>query len=150
MEWAAQSGSRDVRCSQEKVESVTGAQFTQSDSGDSNPICFGRRGCSLSGLAVIDPSSARDRTMTLFQFPHSFFPRWLRPVQSCGAFFIGPLTVLWPPPRKKKGHCFGQQQNFAWKQYCMFTESLMLPGQKTSYCGTTDRSSINRFFKSRI
>lgn len=29
----------------------------------------------LSGLAVIDPSSARDRTMTLFQFPHSFFPR---------------------------------------------------------------------------
>ena len=41
-----QSGSGDVRCSQEKVESVTGAQFTQSDSGDSNPICFGRRGCS--------------------------------------------------------------------------------------------------------
>lgn len=28
----------------------------------------------LSGLAVIDPSSARDRTMTLFQFPHSFSP----------------------------------------------------------------------------
>lgn len=28
----------------------------------------------LSGLAVIDPSFARDRTMTLFQFPHSFFP----------------------------------------------------------------------------
>lgn len=28
----------------------------------------------LSGLAVIDPSSARDRAMTLFQFPHSFFP----------------------------------------------------------------------------
>lgn len=46
MEWVPHSGSRDVRCSQEKVESVTGAQFTQSDSGDSNPICFGRRGCS--------------------------------------------------------------------------------------------------------
>ena len=28
----------------------------------------------LSGLAVIDPSSARDHTMTLFQFPHSFSP----------------------------------------------------------------------------
>jgi len=28
----------------------------------------------LSGLAVIDPFSAHDRTMTLFQFPHSFFP----------------------------------------------------------------------------
>lgn len=64
------------------------------------------------------------------------------------------LLALWQffdlHPEKKKGHCFGQQQNFAWKQYCMFTESLMLPGQKTSYCGTTDRSSINRFFKSRI
>lgn len=46
MEWAPCSGSRDVGCGQKKVESVTGARFTQSDSGDSNPICFGRRGCS--------------------------------------------------------------------------------------------------------
>lgn len=34
-------------CGQKKVESVTGAHFTQSDSGDSKPICFGRRECFL-------------------------------------------------------------------------------------------------------
>lgn len=46
MERAPCSGSGDVHCGQKKVESVTGARFTQSDSGDSKPICFGRRGCS--------------------------------------------------------------------------------------------------------
>lgn len=34
-----------------------------------NPFVLGVEDA-LSGLAVIDPSSARDRTMTLFQFPH--------------------------------------------------------------------------------
>lgn len=52
---APRSGNVHISGSQERVESVTRAQFTQSDSVDSNPVCFGRRDA-LSGLAVIDPS----------------------------------------------------------------------------------------------
>ena len=69
MEWAPLSGIRGIMRSQEEAESTAGAHFTQSDSGGVLGVED-----ALSGLAVIDPSPARDRTMRPFQFPHSFSP----------------------------------------------------------------------------
>lgn len=126
MERAPCSGSGDVHCGQKKVESVTGARFTQSDSGDSKPICFGRRGCSQ-----------------WFGCDWSFFCPWLHHDTIPVSTLIFPLLTLtssmqwcflyWPSDstltstQKKKGSWaidFGQQQNSAWKYV-----------QKTLICG---------------
>lgn len=126
MERAPCSGSGDVHCGQKKVESVTGARFTQSDSGDSKPICFGRRGCSQ-----------------WFGCDWSFFCPWSHHDTIPVSTLIFPLLTLtssmqwcflyWPSDstltstQKKKGSWaidFGQQQNSAWK--CV---------QKTLICG---------------
>lgn len=114
-----------LRSSQEEVESVTGAQFTQSDSSDSNPICFGRRGCSQwfgCDWSFLCPWSYHDTIpVSTFIFPSANLDQF-------GPVAL-PLLALWqffgPHPEKKVlGHCCGQQQTFAWKHYCMFTELL--------------------------
>lgn len=126
MERAPCSGSGDVHCGQKKVESVTGGRFTQSDSGDSKPICFGRRGCSQ-----------------WFGCDWSFFCPWSHHDTIPVSTLIFPLLTLtssmqwcflyWPSDstltstQKKKGSWaidFGQQQNSAWKYV-----------QKTLICG---------------
>lgn len=68
---APRSGNVHISGSQERVESVTRAQFTQSDSADSNPVCFGQRGCSQ---WFGRDRSFRSPSLRPFQFPHSFFP----------------------------------------------------------------------------
>lgn len=127
MERAPCSGSGDVHCGQKKVESVTGARFTQSDSGDSKPICFGRRGCSQwfgCDWSFFCPWSHHDTIpVSTLIFPLLTLTSYM---QWCFLYWPSDSTLT-STQKKKKGSWaidFGQQQNSAWKYV-----------QKTSICG---------------